>query len=47
MGLSPFTNLDPVPDGMQEAIDAALEGFKDGSLDPCAPTLCDVIQPEG
>ncbi len=47
VGLSPFTNLDPLPDGLQEAIDAALQGFEDGSLDPCAPTLCDVIQPEG
>ncbi len=47
VGLSPFTNLDPVPEGLQEAIDTAIEGFKDGSLDPCAPIACDVIQPEG
>jgi basic membrane protein A len=47
VGLSPFTNLDPVPEGLQEAVDAAIEGMKDESIDPCAPTACDVIQPEG
>ena len=41
IGLSPFTNLDPLPEGLKEAVDAALAKFKDGSLDPCMPTLCD------
>jgi basic membrane protein A len=41
IGLSPFTNLDPVPDGLQAAIDDALAKMKDGSLDPCAPSKCD------
>ena len=27
---------------IQAKIDAAIEGFKDGSLDPCAPTKCTV-----
>jgi basic membrane protein A len=45
IGLSPFTNLDPLPDGLQEAVDTALEGLKDGSIDPCAPITCDTIQP--
>lgn len=47
IGLSEFTNLDPLPEGLQEAVDTALEGLKDGSIDPCAPTACDVVQPEG
>ncbi|MBA2315803.1 MAG: BMP family ABC transporter substrate-binding protein [Chloroflexi bacterium] len=41
IGLSPFTNLDPVPEGLQEAVDEALAALEDGSLDPCMPTLCD------
>jgi basic membrane protein A len=40
IGLSPFTNVD-IPADVQAKIDAALTGFKDGSLDPCAPVLCD------
>jgi basic membrane protein A len=40
IGLSPFTNLDPLPDGLQAAIDDALAKLKDGSLDPCAPIDC-------
>ncbi len=41
VGLSPFTNLNPVPDGLQAKIDAALAKLKDGSLDPCKPSACD------
>jgi basic membrane protein A len=40
IGLSPFTNIEPSAE-LQAAIDAAIAGFKDGSLDPCAPILCD------
>jgi basic membrane protein A len=40
IGLSPFTNVD-IPADVQSKIDAALNGFKDGSLDPCKPTACD------
>jgi basic membrane protein A len=47
IGLSPFTNLDPVPEGLQEAVDEALEQMKDGSLDPCAPTPCDNAEAGG
>ncbi len=41
IGLSPFTNLDPVPEGLQAKVDAALAALKDGSLDPCKPSACD------
>ena len=41
IGLSPFTNLDSPPAGLQDKIDAALAGFKDASLDPCKPSACD------
>ena len=41
VGLSPFTNLDPVPDGLQAAVDKALADMAAGTLDPCAPVLCD------
>ena len=41
VGLSPFTNLSPVPDGLQAKIDDAIAKFKDGSLDPCKPSACD------
>ncbi len=37
IGLSEFTNLDPVPEGLQEAVDEALAKLKDGSLNPCEP----------
>jgi basic membrane protein A and related proteins len=40
IGLSPFTNVTIAAD-VQAKIDAALEGFKDGSLDPCLPVKCD------
>ncbi len=39
IGLSPFTNV-TIPADVQAKIDAALAGFKDGSLDPCAPVDC-------
>jgi len=39
IGLSPFTNV-TIPADVQAKIDAALAGFKDGSLDPCAPIDC-------
>jgi len=39
VGLSPFTNVTIAAD-VQAKIDAALAGFKDGSLDPCAPIDC-------
>ena len=45
IGLSPFTNV-TIPADVQAKIDAALEGFKDGSLDPCAPVACDGPNPE-
>ena len=43
VGLSPFGSdyLDLVTPEIQAAIDAALVGLKDGSIDPCAPTPCD------
>ena len=47
IGLSPFTNLDPVPEGLQEAVDEALQQMQDGSLDPCAPTPCDNAETGG
>jgi basic membrane protein A len=40
VGLSPFTNLTPVPAGLQAKIDDALAKLKDGSLDPCKPSAC-------
>jgi basic membrane protein A len=40
VGLSPFTNLDPLPEGLQAAIDDAIAKMKDGSLDPCQPIDC-------
>jgi basic membrane protein A len=39
IGLSPFTNVTISAD-VQKKIDAALAGFKDGSLDPCKPVDC-------
>jgi basic membrane protein A len=39
VGLSAFTNV-TIPADIQAKIDAALAGFKDGSLDPCAPVDC-------
>jgi basic membrane protein A len=45
VGLSPFTNVTIAAD-VQAKIDAALAGFKDGSLDPCAPVACDGPNPE-
>jgi basic membrane protein A len=39
VGLSPFTNV-TIPADVQKKIDEALAGFKDGSLDPCAPIDC-------
>ncbi|HEY0444315.1 MAG TPA: BMP family ABC transporter substrate-binding protein [Candidatus Limnocylindrales bacterium] len=41
IGVSPFTNLSPVPDGLQAKVDDALAKLKDGSLDPCKPSTCD------
>jgi basic membrane protein A len=40
VGLSPFTNLDPVPEGLQAAVDDAFAKMKAGDLDPCAPIDC-------
>ena len=43
IGLSPYhDNAAMVTPEIQAKIDAAIEGFKDGSLDPCAPTKCTV-----
>jgi basic membrane protein A and related proteins len=39
IGLSPFTNFEATAD-LQAAVDEALAGFEDGSLDPCAPIDC-------
>jgi len=40
VGLSPFTNLDPLPEGLQAAVDEAFSAMADGSLDPCMPIDC-------
>ena len=40
IGLSPFTNLDPVPEGLQEAVDDAFEKMQNDELDPCQPIDC-------
>jgi basic membrane protein A len=43
IGLSPFhDNAALITPDIQAKIDAAVAGFKDGSLDPCAPTKCTV-----
>ena len=40
VGLSPFCNLDPVPAGLQAAVDDAFNKMKAGTLDPCQPIDC-------
>lgn len=41
IGLSPFHGNEAlVTPELQAALDAALQGFKDGTLDPCAPNAC-------
>jgi basic membrane protein A and related proteins len=43
IGLSPFhDNASLITPEIQTKIDTALQGLKDGSLDPCAPTKCTV-----
>jgi len=43
IGLSPYhDNAALITPDIQSKIDAAIKGFEDGSLDPCAPTKCTV-----
>lgn len=42
IGLSQIRNITP-PAGLQDKVNAALAGLKDGTLDPCKPIACDTI----
>ena len=43
IGLSPYHDNEAlITPEIQSAIDAALAGFVDGSVDPCAPVKCTV-----
>ena len=42
IGLSPFYESEGMfTDAAKAAIQAAYDGFKNGSVDPCAPSACD------
>lgn len=40
IGLAPFYEFESLLSGAQAAIQAAFDGFKNGTVDPCAPAAC-------